>query len=53
MKLQLNEEQVNLILQALAQLPYVQSAGLIQEIINQAQKEKEAKKNAEQNSKQD
>jgi hypothetical protein len=44
MKLELTKEQINLILQALAQLPYAQSAGLIQEIINQVQPKEEKKK---------
>lgn len=41
MKLELTKEQINLILQALAQLPYAQVVGLIQEIIGQAQPKEE------------
>jgi hypothetical protein len=40
MKLELKPEQVNLILQALAQLPYAQVAGLIEEIVKQADEKK-------------
>lgn len=44
MKLELKEEQINTVLQALAQMPYAQVAGLIQEIINQVQPKEEKKK---------
>jgi len=44
MKLELKEEQINTVLQALAQMPYSQVAALIQEIINQVQPKEEKKK---------
>jgi hypothetical protein len=40
MKLELTKEEVNFILQALAQLPYAQVAGLIQKIASQTNEEK-------------
>jgi hypothetical protein len=41
MKLELKQEQVNLILQALAQLPYAQVVGLIEEILDQVKPKEE------------
>jgi hypothetical protein len=46
MKLELKEEQINVVLQALSKLPYIEVVNLIQEIVKQAQEQqsKEEKK---------
>lgn len=40
MKLELTKEEVNFILQALAQLPYAQVAALIQKVVSQTEEKK-------------
>ena len=40
MKLELTKEEINFILQALAQLPYAQVVGLIQKVISQTEEKK-------------
>lgn len=44
MKLELTKEEINFVLQALAQLPYTQVAGLIQKIASQVTEEPKEKK---------